>query len=666
MNEFSLNYDVSFSVTPSPPQMRCVVSSRRAEEYCKSEESLTSLLSSKKHPSMQYGLNFEESDDSEETEADLQFVSTMARVDQALLVGGDSLSPNLRGSWAFGTLLVLFIGVCANKMLNATNVQQSSYSLAPAAIQSVTDVLGPILPFTGGVDLRREDFNVWQLIFPESIAESWEMRWHKLGSKPDTLEKQNQVLNEVGNSEGQNALTLASRSTRWTKDPKRDVVISAPGAFLPTNKISQLTLEGLTHVFQYMLQVNRPTFDRVAFIASLDQNVLSILDALDSVTAQSRGINVLMAKVVDVKTTGEASSDVESSNQRFGEVDTLYFCAAMRIFAEWRMLRQVPEGYKGYEVGMSLGRKDCVQNLVKVEHAAHHYIEERSEYLRRKLNSSAGSPDSEQYIVRSPSLRELLIEEIELGDHEKLPRLKEKSAAMGLLWVRRQLNYQIAIFDHINSGKHATSEEAVLAAYRDVYSDFHGWAVQKIFGYSFQAAPPIESILKLMHKEYYEIILEQATNLDTASNQLTLTEADNHKSNFDNLSNVTELGGDSKQGDPLGNFMRSTTAEFAKLGDYVSNELQRLGSHIAGEWDKMASNVLRLVKIGGNQVSRTTRLSGSTESRLEGDALEQYVNKHLMVYNQQSLIFHFNVVKPLLQDLAGLFDEFNMDDPAKV
>jgi hypothetical protein len=373
-----------------------------------------------------------------------------------------------------------------------------------------------------------------------------------------------------------------------------------------------------------------------------------------------------MAKVVDVKPTGEGLGDVESSKYRFGEVDTLYFCAAMRIFAEWRMLRQVPEGYKGYEVGMSLGRKDCVQNLVKVEHAAHHYIEERREFLRRRLNSPTGSLDSEQYIVRSPSLRELLVEEIELGDHEKLPRLKEKSAAMGLLWVRRQLNYQIAIFDHINSGKHATSEEAVLAAYRDVYSDFHGWAVQKIFGYSFQAAPPIESILKLMHKEYYEIILEQATNLDTVSSQLTLTDADNHKSNFDHLSNFTDPGGDSKQGDPLGNFMRSTTAEFAKLGDYVSNELQRIGSHIAGEWDKMASNVLRLVKIGGNQASKATRMSGSSESRLEGDALEQYVKKNLMVYNQQSLIFHFNVVKPLLRDLAGLFDEFNMDDPAKV
>lgn len=664
MNEFSLNYDVSCSVMPLPSPMRCVLSSRRTEDYCKSEENVASSISLKNHSSKQYGLNFDESDDSEESEANLKFASTMARVDEALLVGGDSFSPNLRGSWAFGTLLVLFFGVCANKMLNATDMQQSSYSLAPAAIQSVTDVLGPILPFTGGVDLRRDDFNVWQLMFPESVAESWEMRWHKFGSKSDSAKKLDQIATEVGNNEAQTTLTLASRSSRWTKDPRRDVVISAPEAFLPTNKISKLTLDGLTHVFQYVLQVNRPTFDRVAFTASLDQNILSVLDAIDSAASQSRGIDVLMAKAVDIKPIGEVMSDSDSSDFRFGDVDTLYFCAAMRIFAEWRMLRQVPEGYKGYEVGMSLGRKDCVQNLVKVEHAAHHYIEERAEFLRRTLNSNTGSPDIEQFLVRSPSLRELLIEEIELGDHEKLPRLKEKSAAMGLLWVRRQLNYQIAIFDHINSGMHATSEEAVLAAYRDVYSDFHGWAVQKIFGYSFQAAPPIESILKLMHKEYYEIILDQATNLDTASNQFIIAEADDHVSNFDN---VTDIGGNSKQGDPIGNFMRFTTGEFSKVGNYVTNELQRLGNHIAGEWDNIASNLLRLVKIGGNQESRASHLSGSSEeSRLEGDALEQYVNKNLMAYNQQSLIFHFTVVKPLLQDLAGLFDEFNMDDPAKV
>jgi len=46
----------------------------------------------------------------------------------------------------------------------------------------------------------------------------------------------------------------------------------------------------------------------------------------------------------------------------------------MNIKAKWRMLRQVPEGCKGYEVGMSLEHKGSIQNLVTVEHAAHQKV----------------------------------------------------------------------------------------------------------------------------------------------------------------------------------------------------------------------------------------------------------------------------------------------------
>ena len=42
----------------------------------------------------------------------------------------------------------------------------------------------------------------------------------------------------------------------------------------------------------------------------------------------------------------------------YGDIDALQFCAVVRLLVEWRILRQVPEGYKGYSVGMSLGHKD--------------------------------------------------------------------------------------------------------------------------------------------------------------------------------------------------------------------------------------------------------------------------------------------------------------------
>ena len=81
-------------------------------------------------------------------------------------------------------------------------------------------------------------------------------------------------------------------------------------------------------------------------------------------------------------------------------------------------------------------------------------------------------------------LHDLLQDKIDFDMHNgKLPCLKENSVAMGLLWVRRQLQYQTEIF------KNVLFQTAVRSAYKLEYDDYHGWAVQKIFTYSFKAAP---------------------------------------------------------------------------------------------------------------------------------------------------------------------------------
>ena len=56
-----------------------------------------------------------------------------------------------------------------------------------------------------------------------------------------------------------------------------------------------------------------------------------------------------------------------------GTPDALLFCSVMRAFADWRLVKQTPPGYKGYSVGMELGRKDVVQNIAKVRWRAATY-----------------------------------------------------------------------------------------------------------------------------------------------------------------------------------------------------------------------------------------------------------------------------------------------------
>jgi uncharacterized protein (DUF885 family) len=106
----------------------------------------------------------------------------------------------------------------------------------------------------------------------------------------------------------------------------------------------------------------------------------------------------------------------------------------------------------------------------------------------------------------------LLEHEVDCNVHASLPRLVEKTAAMGLLWVRRQLHYQTSIFSNILRVPETfpSSHAAVASAYAQVYGHYHGWAVQKIFNYSFQAAPAVSEIYKFMNPHRLRTAHEEA------------------------------------------------------------------------------------------------------------------------------------------------------------
>ena len=152
---------------------------------------------------------------------------------------------------------------------------------------------------------------------------------------------------------------------------------------------------------------------------------------------------------------------------------------------------------------MNLGHKDIVQNLGKMETAVHEWLDYRREQvaMERAWEPNSGDGDFYDDELRSPTLRDLLEHEVDCNVHAHLPRLVEKSAAMGLLWVRRQLHYQTSIFSNILRVPETfpSSHAAVASAYAQVYGHYHGWAVQKIFNYSFQAAPAVSEIYKFMN-----------------------------------------------------------------------------------------------------------------------------------------------------------------------
>ena len=571
--------------------------------------------------------------------------------------------------------LLLFLATMAKKQQHRTRNRKTSSPnrrvLGSAMIGSITEALSPILPFAGGVDLRRGEH--WGLDDDYNISSSHWSGWFWLAStdiagestrsnrKTSFFGTRSRLLNDDGSG-----TSTDSRSTKKQKRPRtiptasRDPVIAAPDPFVTTEEIAKLTLEDIAVLFQYAVHATRGEFDMKSFMEdSASGRVADVITSLEQSVATSRGDGIVPAATKSW--VGETSDEPNN----FGDVDALMFCGAMRILAEWRVLRQVPDGYKGYAVGMSLGHKDVVQNLVKIESAIHDLIELRKQDYQDALDDMEGAWDeascqsdgdaneptcvavrserprvtSPPPALRSPTLRELLQYEINEGiqNLEKLPRLKEKSAGMGLLWVRRQLAYQTEVFANVLlvPSQYESITDAVAAAYSTIYDQFHGWAVQKIFNYSFQAAPDADLIFRHMNPSKLQEVTTAALNGDigdadddiqallvTSSSHirdeneaieeenLLLYDEELNQTPFYQLpllnqtyvedwaasaaaakSTEADYQEDDEDGNPWIRFGLHVASEWDKFGKHVVSEWDKLSSHVESEWDKLSSHV---------------------------------------------------------------------------
>jgi hypothetical protein len=478
--------------------------------------------------------------------------------------------------------------------------------LGSAAISSVTEALSPILPFTGGLDLRREDY--WTNGLFGSVSSVIEQVSDAFSSSVTAPSSDSFLSTPRGGAK------VARRTTKSKSKKSQSGHVSAVSSsepFVPLKDISELALKEVSLAFRYALESTTTDFNGAKFMSGAVPRIKNVFEKMSAAAATSRG------KGVQVPTTGVS--------MLAGDVDALHFCAAMRIFAEWRVLRQIPEGYKGYAVGMSLGQKDVVQNVAKIEQAVHNWIDHRAE-----LESNLDSQSPGEVELYSPTLRDLLEFELDMDVHDKRPHLKEKTAAMGLLWVRRQLNYQTALFANVIQvpDRFDSARSAISAAYSEVYDKYHGWTVQKIFNYSFQAAPDTTEVYKVMNPRRLKDVTEAAR------------------------SKVLGAQMDGRQSLPK---------------EDENNPFEKLGRHIGREWDKLVLPVVRLL----DQKSRPKieHMRGGSDVDEDGSfqvEMENYINQEMQKDAHAHIVAYLSIAQPILDDLANLFDEFNMDDPSKV
>lgn len=531
--------------------------------------------------------------------------------------------------------------------------RRPSMGLGSAAISSVTTALSPILPFTGGLDLRREDYwtNGWfgsVTSVLQQVRDAFEGSSSFSSAASSTLDGTNQIL---GTPRGGGAVAGKTRrgpsKSVSKKNDQANFVFSNSEPFIPHKEIAGLTLKDITAAFRYAVHSSRKDFAAHKFSSGLVPRSKKVVDRIAEAVSTARG------KGVAAPVTGEPDDqDTSTDAGASGDIDALKFCAAMRIFAEWRVLRQVPPGYKGYAVGISLGQKDIVQNIAKIEHAIHSFMEHRVREEEERIHSEEGGTEVPMTkTIASPTLRDLLQYELDIDFHDNtsLPRLKEKSAAMGLLWVRRQLQYQTALFKNVPDvpNRFETTRAAVQNAYDEVYHNYHGWAVQKIFSYSFQAAPEASIIYKYMNPHR----LEEATEEARAH---VLGEASTHsrrgRHSFQDSTNNEESG----------------VNPFDKLGRHIGKEWDKLAGNVVNEWDKMAKNVGQLFGQPKASLFLEESIEAQTMNANEDVEIEKYVDHAMKTDAYEHISAYLEVARPILDDLAFLFDEYNMDDPTKV
>jgi hypothetical protein len=538
--------------------------------------------------------------------------------------------------------------------IKSVDTERPTLGLGSAAIASITDCLSPIMPFIGGLDLRREDlwdtkegwFNTVCSVV-DQVRDAFGLE--SLDNNAAAAALLAKIPRAGGQSPSTNKIKLTASAARRTT--KHVASLSAPEPFISIDTIASITLGDLTKIFDYAIHQNRDGNKKL--LQTMDSHLKPIVEKMEAAIVKSRGKDVKPAQTGKCDVPGDTCNAL-SPSVGYGDVEALQFCAAMRLFAEWRLVRQVPVGYKGYAVGMSLGHKDVVQNVAKIENAAHAWLDHQRELmsLEAQWRSSEGMPEGECHTstmpgtwdsnsatceLRSPTLRDLLEHEIDMESHPSLPRLKDKTAAMGLLWVRRQLAYQTAIFTNILKVPKTfpDANAAVSAAYLEVYGKYHGWAVQKVFNYSFQAAPDVREIYKFMNPLHLNHVTSIARTMSSSSDE--------------NMVDTLESSEDDSDSEPED-----------------LNPLEQLGKHIGGEWDKFVGFV------GGIFGHRDTtpgdfNVRGGGQGRgLQGSELEAFVVEKMTENAHKHIVDYLAAATPLLEDLAGLFDDLNMEDPTKV
>jgi hypothetical protein len=109
-----------------------------------------------------------------------------------------------------------------------------------------------------------------------------------------------------------------------------------------------------------------------------------------------------------------------------------------------------------------------------------------------------------------------------------------------------------------------------------------------------------------------------------------------------------------------------------KFGNRLGQEWTKFGRHVGGEWDKLVDNVVRVFDQDSSDArvirggATATAAAQQVKMVEEGDAYDRFITEKMQQDAHEHIVVYLESVMPLLNQLADLFQDLNMDDPTKV
>ena len=216
---------------------------------------------------------------------------------------------------------------------------------------------------------------------------------------------------------------------------------------------------------------------------------------IDLATLQRR-INIIGNRILQCETNKQWTGLHENVGREWGRVTS----AIGKLFAReqqqgQKKLDDVISTFKavlrGNELDTAMLLKACRAHLVlmKTGGAALRLVAKDLESNLNKAEALFKALPKEGRYVAS-----LLENERNRGIHDG-NMLKNESAAMGLLWIRRSIAFQLDLYSSLTdpNGKHPTA--AAIDAYDKTLSPYHGWLLQKAFPLSLSQMPDREAFI---------------------------------------------------------------------------------------------------------------------------------------------------------------------------